>query len=90
MICNDKKVTEKNIKNNHPELTIQLFPDINQVLKNANIIIITTSWDEYRKITPHQLKKLTCTPIIIDGRRILSRKNFIRAKIPYFAIGLGN
>jgi|SRR3990167_3729106 len=90
VICHDPKVTEKNIKNNHPELTIQLFPDINQVLKNANIIIITTSWDEYRKITPHQLKKLTCTPIIIDGRRILSRKNFIRAKIPYFAIGLGN
>ncbi len=49
-----------------------------------DIILVLTEWDEFRSIKPDDVNT-----IIIDGRRVLDAKAFLKAGKEYYAIGLG-
>jgi UDPglucose 6-dehydrogenase len=56
-------------------------------LKDAQICIIATPWNEFKKLSPEDFTK--CGPIvIIDCWRILNRDSFEK-KVKYIGIGLG-
>ena len=56
-------------------------------MKNADVCIFLTEWDEYKKIKQSNLKRLMKKPNVIDARRILDPKNF--KEVNFKAIGLG-
>ena len=59
-----------------------------QCLKNADCCILTTEWEEFKKLTPEDFIQHMKNPTIIDGRRIYDPKQFSQ-KLKFKAIGLG-
>ena len=56
-------------------------------IKGSECCIIVTEWKEFKSLEPKDFIKLMKNPLIIDGRRIFSKKKF--SKLEYYAIGLG-
>jgi UDPglucose 6-dehydrogenase/GDP-mannose 6-dehydrogenase len=71
------------------QLELDLAATIEQALKDADVCMVVTAWDEYKKLTPDIFKKAMKTPIVIDGRRIYDKEIFTKAGIAYEGIGLG-
>ena len=46
-----------------------------------------TAWDEYKKLTPAIFKRALKRPVVVDGRRIFSKEQFIKDGIIYKGIG---
>ncbi|RKZ26500.1 UDP-glucose 6-dehydrogenase [bacterium] len=67
---------------------IRYTRDPNEALKDANIAIILTEWDEFRKLTPFDFIENMKTPLVLDARRIYDREKFSKA-LRYIAIGIG-
>ena len=57
-------------------------------LENADVCLLVTEWDEFKRLTPNDYKIMK-TPILIDGRRIYDHKLFKNKGIIYAGIGLG-
>ena len=57
-------------------------------IKNADICIITTEWEEFKKLTPKDFATNMKQHILIDGRRIYNPELF-KNKMKFTAIGLG-
>lgn len=57
-------------------------------LKNADGVLLMTSWPEYKLISPEKFKKHMRSPVLIDGRRIYNKNTFIEKGIIYKGIGL--
>ena len=56
-------------------------------IQDSECCIIVTEWKEFKSLKPKHFKQLMKRPLIIDGRRIFSKKQF--NKLEYHAIGLG-
>lgn len=69
------------------ELDIILKSKAQDALSHADAVCIATSWDEYKKLTPAIFKKQMANPLVIDGRRIFSKDQFIAAGVVYKGIG---
>jgi len=61
---------------------------VKNCIKDTEVCIILTEWDEYTKINQNDLKKYMTNPNLIDARRILKPEKF--SKINFYAIGFGN
>jgi len=64
-------------------LDIEYFNSIKDAVQFADVIILLTSWPEFKNLATI-LRKLNINPLIIDGRRMLSKFDFDR----YEGIGL--
>lgn len=58
-----------------------------ECLKDANVAILVTEWEEFKRITPQQFRKLMRNPLVFDGRRIYDPLAMERAGIDFQAIG---
>jgi UDPglucose 6-dehydrogenase len=58
-------------------------------ITKADLAILVTEWDEFRRLTPHDFTSLMRTPIVFDGRRIYDPKDMQKAGMRFAAIGLG-
>lgn len=85
VIAHDPTVTEK--KDSLQELDIDLSPSAIGAITQANAAVLMTAWDEYKRLTPAMFKIKMATPILIDGRRIFPKKEFIEGGIVYKGIG---
>lgn len=73
------EAAERQINNDN----VHFFDDIEKVVKDSDALLIMTAWDDYKNI--HQIvDRLNKDVIVIDGRRILDKKNFKN----YSGIGL--
>ncbi|MFW9923767.1 MAG: nucleotide sugar dehydrogenase, partial [Candidatus Thorarchaeota archaeon] len=61
---------------------------LQNALKDADVCMLVTDWDEFKKLSPENFLIMK-TPILIDGRRIYDYNKFIQAGIKYAGIGLG-
>jgi nucleotide sugar dehydrogenase len=68
---------------------IHYSTDARDALAGAELAIIVTEWDEFKRIRPEEFRSLMKTPRVFDGRRIYNPKEMIQAGIIYDAIGLG-
>ncbi len=50
---------------------ISYCDSVEDTVKNAQAILLLTRWDEFKKL-PEVLEKLQASPVIVDGRRMLS------------------
>jgi len=62
-------------------------PDINDAIKDADLILHLTEWKEYRQIDPAAISSLVKSKIIIDGRNMLDRTMWRNAGWKFHALG---
>ena len=67
--------------------SISYFSNSESCIKGSECCIIVTEWKEFKKLEPKDFVRLMERQLIIDGRRIFSKKKF--SKLEYHAIGLG-
>jgi UDP-N-acetyl-D-mannosaminuronic acid dehydrogenase len=74
---------------------VRTFPEtdlsrnLDHVVKGADCIVISTRHKPYFKLNLKKLKSLMRTPIIVDGRNVLSRAKAEKAGFLYKGIGKG-
>ncbi|WP_456475769.1 nucleotide sugar dehydrogenase [Candidatus Pyrohabitans sp.] len=62
--------------------------DLKEVVAGADVLVILTDHDEYRKLSLKKIKPLLKEDaVVIDGRRILAREEVERAGLRYFGVG---
>jgi UDPglucose 6-dehydrogenase len=66
---------------------LKFAEDINNTLKDADIVLHLTEWKIYRDINPDQVKSLVKTAIMIDGRNALDRDAWRAAGWKFRALG---
>jgi UDPglucose 6-dehydrogenase len=66
---------------------LKFAEDINNTLKDADIVLHLTEWKIYRDINPAQVKSLVKTAIMIDGRNALDRDTWRAAGWKFRALG---
>ena len=85
--CHDP-VAYKNGRNAElKSLPIILSKTAEESLKDADAAVLMTAWDEYKKLTPAIFKRALKRPVVVDGRRIFSKEQFIKDGIIYKGIG---
>lgn len=78
----DPVVTKKNVPN------LSFYPEIESCLNGADVIVIATAWDEYKKsLTPELLIRSMNGKVIIDPYRVLNRETFSNAGFEVHNIG---
>jgi UDPglucose 6-dehydrogenase len=61
---------------------------IKECLKGADLCIVLTEWNEYKKLKPEDFIELMKYPNVIDARRVYDHEQF-KNKLNFRAIGLG-
>jgi UDP-N-acetyl-D-mannosaminuronic acid dehydrogenase len=64
-------------------------PSLKEAIAGTDAIALMTDHPEFRNLDLNALRPLVRTPIIIDGRHILTLRAATRAGFQYYAIGLG-
>lgn len=79
------------IENSKKELSefsnIEFFEDVYAATKDADLIVIATEWNEYKKLDFAKIKTLVKSPKILDLRNILDAKNLEALGFDYNYIG---
>ncbi len=82
------------IKNSKKELkefnNIEFFDDLYLAIKDCDIIVITTEWNDYKNLDLDKIKQLTNSRIIVDLRNILDSKLAKSKGFDYSSIGSQN
>ena len=61
-----------------------------ECIKNCDVAIIVTDWNEFKELKAEDYRKLMKNPIIVDTRRIYRKKfNEFNEKTTYIPIGIG-
>ena len=71
-------------------LGLNYAQEINETLKDAELVLHLTEWKIYREINPAQIKSLVKSAIIIDGRNALDRDAWRAAGWKFRALGRTN
>ena len=82
-ISNARLALNPELEKNGDKPDITMASDIRQCIENADAIVITTAWPEFREL-PGMVAKMTNQPYIIDGRRMFQPDDFEH----YAGIGL--
>jgi UDPglucose 6-dehydrogenase len=78
------------MENARPHLAgrVTFADSLEQCIAVANVLVITTPWDQFKGISPRDLNYSNGLPIVIDCWRILLREEFERFA-DYVALGVG-
>jgi UDPglucose 6-dehydrogenase len=68
---------------------IEYFLDPKECLKSADLAILVTECQEFRKLAPHDFVSLMKKPILFDGRRLYDYEEMMKSGVLYHGIGLG-
>lgn len=71
------------------EQEIEYCLDPRECLKGADLAILVTEWQEFKKLAPHEFVSLMKKPILFDGRRLYDHEEMIKSGVLYHGIGLG-
>lgn len=88
VIAYDPKATE-NFKK-LTQIPITYVSTAKEALKDADICVIQSDWEEFKDLSPSDFKELMKNPIILDGRRTFNPQKFIEEGITYYGIGWKN
>ena len=69
----------------HPDLATE--PDLHRALRDADLVLLLTEWDEYAGIDPSAAAGLVRRPAIIDGRNALDPARWRAAGWTYQGLG---
>ena len=66
---------------------IKWHSNVLEAIKNADLLVIHTEWNEYRGLDLFKVKKALKNPIILDLRNIFNLDDMKRYNIKYHGIG---
>jgi len=69
---------------------VTVAPSVSKALEKADGVIVVTSWQDYKKLTPDDFKSKMKQAIVVDARRIYDKNTFVKAGIRYSGIGYEN
>ena len=79
---------EENFKQIVPEIeNVVYVEDKYDALKDADVLLIITEWDEYKEADLDKMKALMRLPIIVDGRNIYDPEEMHNKGFEYYSIG---
>ena len=64
------------------------FKSIDECIRNVDVLIISTPWEEYKKIDLNKLKNKMNGNVIIDPFRVLNSKLLIDLGFQYHTLGI--
>ena len=64
--------------------------NIFQAVKDADLMVVHTEWNEYRAINFNKIKKIISSPIILDLRNIFNSNELSKSGFKYYNIGEKN
>ena len=67
---------------------VKWFKNVFGALKNADLLVIHTEWNEYRGLDLKKIRDTLREPIILDLRNIFNKNDFIKSDIKYYGIGV--
>lgn len=79
-------IGKENFRKRYPD-KIQYCETIEDALKNADLCLILTEWDEVKKLDVRKYEELMKTPIVLDGRNCYRLEQFKDTNIIYDSIG---
>ena len=88
-----KELKDKNVFTHDPVVEAEAikygtFCDkTSKCIENANVLIISTPWPEYKEINPLELKNKMNGDVIIDPFRLLNSKELIKLGFNYHTLG---
>ena len=59
------------------------YDSLEDSVRESDVLLLLTSWPEFEKI-PNLLKSLNINPLVVDGRRMLSKSKILN----YEGIGI--
>ncbi len=75
----------ENARARHPQLEYAESTD--DALRDADLVVLVTEWREYRDLDPAAVAGLVASPVIIDGRNVLSPADWRDAGFSYHGMG---
>ena len=66
---------------------VKLCKDVYETARNSDCLVITTEWNEFKKLDLVAIKKIMRQPIIVDGRNIYDPQEMLNSGFRYIAIG---
>ncbi len=63
--------------------SVRICDDLQETIADADAIVLVTRWNEFQRV-PDLVNGRTPPPLVVDGRRMLDKKSFVR----YEGIGL--
>ncbi|MHA1791785.1 MAG: UDP-glucose dehydrogenase family protein [Promethearchaeota archaeon] len=70
-----------------PDEKIHYHEEISRALENADVCLILTDWEHYKNLKPSDFEIMNENAVIIDARRILSRRLFENSRIKLTTLG---
>jgi UDPglucose 6-dehydrogenase len=67
--------------------SVKYANSIGECLQDAEFCLVTTPWEQFKKLIPDDFTQKMKKPVLLDCWRIYDRAEFI-AKLDYLAIGL--
>src|SRR3989339_1522310 len=66
---------------------VKFCKDVYETARNSDCLVITTEWNEFKKLDLRALKKIMLQPIIVDGRNIYDPREMRDSGFRYIGIG---
>jgi UDPglucose 6-dehydrogenase len=69
--------------------TLTYCESAEEACRNADLIVLATEWDEYRRIDPAHLRSIVGAPRLLDTRNAIDREYWTSAGWQVYALGRG-
>ncbi|MAJ24365.1 MAG: UDP-glucose 6-dehydrogenase [Rickettsiales bacterium] len=66
---------------------VKWFNDVFAAIKDSDLLVIHTEWNEYRGLDLKKIKETIKNPIILDLRNIFNKNDINKINIKYYGIG---
>ena len=86
--CKEVVVHDLHVKEDEAE-GVALTSNLEVALKGKDCVVVMTNHKEYSSIDLNWLKKTLATPVIVDGKNVLSPKDCEKAGFVYRGVGVG-
>lgn len=63
--------------------------NVDECIEGADCCILVTEWPEFKKLNGEAFVRKMRTPTVVDGRRLYDPKEFKKAGVKLFAVGVG-
>jgi UDPglucose 6-dehydrogenase len=70
----------------YPDLNVVCCKEANEVLEEADALVLVTEWQQYRELPWEELMSTMRSPIVLDGRHTLDRARLTRFGYKYVGI----
>lgn len=77
----------ENVKNEHPELKITYAQSTQEAIKDTEILVLCTEWNEFKNLDFNQAKELMAGDVIFDGRNALNEQAAKATGFKYHGVG---